>query len=150
MTTTSCWFNYNVLSAKCFQVGKSMKSVIWWKVREYCNVCYARGQNVAQLFTTQSRFLTTLIKKHFENIVGKGENAGNQHFLLFPQCFLPFSKQISIFQSHFFCCLRMLSIWTGLTFCRLVELSLSQTSPDFYVSAVQVFGKHCEKRRNCS
>ena len=22
-----------------------------------------------------------------ENIVGRGENAGNQHFLLFPQCF---------------------------------------------------------------
>ena len=22
-----------------------------------------------------------------ENILGKGENAGNQHFLLFPQCF---------------------------------------------------------------
>ena len=22
-----------------------------------------------------------------ENLVGKGENAGNQHFLLFPQCF---------------------------------------------------------------
>ena len=22
-----------------------------------------------------------------ENMVGKGENAGNQHFLLFPQCF---------------------------------------------------------------
>ena len=22
-----------------------------------------------------------------ENNVGKGENAGNQHFLLFPQCF---------------------------------------------------------------
>ena len=30
----------------------------------------------------------------------KGENAGKQHFLLFPQCFLPFPKQISIFQSH--------------------------------------------------
>ena len=26
-----------------------------------------------------------------ENIVGKGENAGYQHFLLFPQCFLKFS-----------------------------------------------------------
>ena len=26
-------------------------------------------------------------KKAFENIVGKGENAGDQHFLLFPQCF---------------------------------------------------------------
>ena len=26
-------------------------------------------------------------KKSLENIVGKGENAGNQHFLPFPQCF---------------------------------------------------------------
>ena len=26
-----------------------------------------------------------------ENIVGKGENAGYQHFLLFPQCFQKFS-----------------------------------------------------------
>ena len=25
----------------------------------------------------------------FENILGKGGNAGIQHFLLFPQCFLP-------------------------------------------------------------
>ena len=32
--------------------------------------------------------------------MGKGENAGNQHFLLFPQCFLPFPEQVSIFQSH--------------------------------------------------
>ena len=37
-----------------------------------------------------------------ENIVGKGEDAGYQHFLLFPQCFLPFPKQISVFQSHLF------------------------------------------------
>ena len=29
--------------------------------------------------------------------MGKGENAGNQHFLLSPQCFLPFPKQISAF-----------------------------------------------------
>ena len=29
-------------------------------------------------------------------------------------------------------------------------LTLSQTSPGFYASAVQLFGKHCEKRRNCS
>ena len=27
-------------------------------------------------------------KKVLENTVGKGENAGNKHFLLFPQCFL--------------------------------------------------------------
>ena len=28
-------------------------------------------------------------KKPFEHIEGKGENAGNQHFLIFPQCFQP-------------------------------------------------------------
>ena len=28
-------------------------------------------------------------------------------------------------------------------------LTLSQTGPGFYVSAVQVFSKHCEKGRNC-
>ena len=46
----------------------------------------------------------------------------NQHFLLFPQCFLPFTKQISFFQPGLFCHLQMLSIWTSLKFCRLVEL----------------------------
>ena len=30
--------------------------------------------------------------KPFENIVGKGENNGEQHFLLFPQCFLLLSQ----------------------------------------------------------
>ena len=37
----------------------------------------------------------------FENMIGKGENAGNQDFLLFPQCFLPIKKQISIFSVMF-------------------------------------------------
>ena len=36
----------------------------------------------------------------------------------------------------------------NLSFCK--ELTLSQISPGFYVSAVQVFWKHSEKRRNCS
>ena len=45
-------------------------------------------------FTTQSQLLTTLKEELFENIMGKGENAGHQHFLLFPQCFQPFLKQI--------------------------------------------------------
>ena len=34
-----------------------------------------------ELFTTPSQLLTTLRKNAFENIVGKGENGGNQHFL---------------------------------------------------------------------
>ena len=50
-----------------------------------------------QLFPTKSRLLTTLDKKAFENIVGKGENAGNQHFLLFPQCFQPYQGHESSF-----------------------------------------------------
>ena len=45
---------------------------------------------IIQPFTTQSQLLTTLKKKPFENIVGKGENAGDLHFLLFPAFFLPF------------------------------------------------------------
>ena len=39
----------------------------------------------------------TLKQRAFESIVGRVENAGNQHFLLFPQCFLPFPNQISNF-----------------------------------------------------
>ena len=49
------------------------------------------------LYTTQSRLLTLLEKKAFENIVGKGENAGNQHFLLFPKCFSILPKTNFIF-----------------------------------------------------
>ena len=38
----------------------------------------------------------------FEKIVGKGENAGNQHFLLFPYFFLLIPKRISAFKLHLF------------------------------------------------
>ena len=41
--------------------------------------------------------------KPFENIEGKEENAGNQHFHLFPQCFLPITERISVFELHLFC-----------------------------------------------
>ena len=55
-------------------------------------------------------------KKPFENIVGKGENAGNQHFLLFSQCFLTFQRKIAPFEPHKNCHLQKLSIWTRLEF----------------------------------
>ena len=60
-------------------------------------------------------------KEAFENIVGKGENAGNQHFLVFQQCFLSFPKQISIFLSHLFCGLQVLSIWFSLKIYRMAK-----------------------------
>ena len=57
-----------------------------------------------------------LKNKPFENIMGKGENAGNQHFLLFP------SQNNFQFFSHIYCRrLQMLSIWTGLKYCRFVK-----------------------------
>ena len=41
--------------------------------------------------------LNNLEKKALENILEKGENVGNQHFLLFAQCFLQFQKKIHCF-----------------------------------------------------
>ena len=36
----------------------------------------------------------------FENIVGKGENHGNQHFLLFSTMFSTLPKQLSVSKSY--------------------------------------------------
>ena len=37
-------------------------------------------------------------KKASENVVGKRENARNQHFLIFPQCLLPSEVQTLCFE----------------------------------------------------
>ena len=47
---------------------------------------------IVNYLTDSPDFKRALYKKPYENIVGR-ENAGNQHFLLFPQCFLLFPKQ---------------------------------------------------------
>ena len=54
-----------------------------------------------QLCTTQSRLLTTLKMKSFENIVEKGESAGKQHFFLFTSIFSTISKTNFIFSFTF-------------------------------------------------
>ena len=36
----------------------------------------------------------------FENIVRKAENAGNQHFLLFPQCLPPHHEKVASVKPH--------------------------------------------------
>ena len=64
---------------------------------------YFRQYDITILFTTQQNFRLVQIERfaddklltqklkfvlvRVENIVGKRENAGYQHFLLFPQCF---------------------------------------------------------------
>ena len=72
-------------------------------------------------FTTQSRLLTTLKKKALENTMGKGENAGNQHFLLFPQCFLLYLREKLLFYQSLIWRLQMLSVWSHPKFCCLVK-----------------------------
>ena len=44
-------------------------------------------------FTTESQVLMTLKQRAFENIERKGENAGNQHFLHFTQCFSTYQRK---------------------------------------------------------
>ena len=58
--------------------------------------------NMYELFTTQSRLLTTPTEKPFENIVGKGENAGYHHFLFISQCFYPSQNKFQIFSAVYF------------------------------------------------
>ena len=68
-------------------------------------ICNTKKKYLVKPFTTLSRLSMTLKEEAFENIFGKGENVGNQHFLLFPKCFVPFQKQVSILDSHLLCCL---------------------------------------------
>ena len=44
-------------------------------------------------FIEQSLRSDSEVREYLENTAGKGENAGNQHFLLFPQRFLSIRRQ---------------------------------------------------------
>ena len=46
----------------------------------------------------ETLYHTIPLEKGFENIVGKGENAGKPAFSLFPTMFLPISKRIPVFE----------------------------------------------------
>ena len=73
---------------------------------------------------THSHIMTPLDVSEKENIVGKEENVGNQHFLLFPECFLLYQRQKLSFMLHLFCRMKnafnsdkvkFLSSWSGLS-----------------------------------
>ena len=67
---------------------------------------YGKGLTLNHIIPTFNS--TVRKKKTSENFVGRGEIAGYQHFLLFPQCFLSFPSQISSFESHLCCRLQIL------------------------------------------
>ena len=72
------------------------------------SICWPQNLTCLNPCANNHGFLWPLRKKPFENTVRKGENAGNQHFLLFSQCFLPYWRKISQFEPHWNCRLQML------------------------------------------
>ena len=71
-------------------------------------------------------------KRKVENIVRKEENAGTQHFLLFPQCFLQYQREVTPFEPLWHCRLQMLSIWTRLRFLSTGK-GFSLKKKEFYI-----------------
>ena len=55
-------------------VWKSLTYVVWERVN------LLKSVKLSTIYTTQSPVLSTLKRKDFDNIVGKGENAGNNVF----------------------------------------------------------------------
>ena len=53
----------------------------------------------------------------------------SNNFSLFPQCFLPFSEEISLFDSHLFC--RLLSVWSSQKFHCLIKIEGNTLHPSF-------------------
>ena len=100
------------LSEELSVIFIKFKIVVWklFEFRRIKKMSFGRGLNLL----LPEHFLVILCKKGvnslphnflrkkpFENIVGKGENAGNHHFLLIPQYFLLFPQK-SLFFSHNF------------------------------------------------
>ena len=94
---------------------------------------------ILKLFQTKLNFHDPE-KEAFENIVVKGENARNQYFLLFPQCFPPYQRKKCTIRAT----MKLSSAYSfNLDEAKILsfsnELTLSQSSPGFCVSVVQVF-----------
>ena len=68
-------------------------------VSQGIQVAFKNNEHLA-LFNTQGHLMMPIRKRFFERIVRKGENAGNQRFLLFSQCFLPYQKISAPLQPH--------------------------------------------------
>ena len=81
------WEKKKMLDTSIFFFSHNVFKGLFPPVRQKSSLC---GNGLTQI-------LTTLKKRHFENILKKGENAGDQHFLHFQQCFQPLPKQVSNF-----------------------------------------------------
>ena len=88
-----------------------------------------RKESTAFNSTIQSRLLTTLKKKALENTVGKEENAGNQHFLLFPTVFSSLPQREIVILATF-------NLWSAnaFNFVMSKNLSFGKGFTDFFFS----------------
>ena len=105
---------FNLDQSKILLCGKDLSHVYFIICNYYKfekSTFLSFGKELIFYHTIQT--FNTSGKEAFKNIVGKGENAGNQHFLLSPQCFPSIPKRISVFKLHLFCHLQMFSIWTS-------------------------------------
>ena len=90
-----------------------------------CHNVMSKYSVVCQLtFDAKSHVLLMLREKPCESIVEKGENAGYQHFVLFPQYFHPFLRQLSQSELQTICYLQFLFILMHLKFCRLESVAV--------------------------
>ena len=84
------------------------------------------------------------LRRPFQNILGKGKNSSNKHFLLFAQCFVvPINYRRHHFELLLICQLQMLPIWISLKFYCLVKSYLTILS-----KISQAFSKLCGKQEN--
>ena len=85
----------------------------------------------------------------FENIVGKGEIARDEQFLLFPQCFLLKQLIVSTFV-HIFAIKSLFAAEFEEPTIGILNKGLTHYHTMLYFDALKIYscGKHCEKRRN--
>ena len=83
----------------------------------------------------------------FENVVGKGEIAHSEQFLLFPPCFLLSQVIVSPFVHIFnIIYLYLLLIWKSLKLACVVVLMLYYTIQILNDPGKESFPEHCEKK----
>ena len=82
-----------MLTATCIHVRRVYFFVVWWPFPEQQILdCFKSKTSANEKFNTcLNEFMPS---DRTENLVGKGENASNQHFVLFPQGFQSLLFQI--------------------------------------------------------
>ena len=85
-------FGLNLIPLHNFTLNQRTK----FRLVQIVSICRRQTINMIQILS--------FVLGRTENIMGKGENAGYQHFLLFPKCFQKFSKKcyvIHVYRNYF-------------------------------------------------